>query len=252
MPRAAVANNYFNPPGNHPSLPNYFWMEAGGNLGVHGDGSPYEYHRSTHAHLSELLQNAGIPWRAYEEGISGSVCPLNPAGAKDSSGGRMFQPKHFPQIYFDDMTNGESSHSAYCIAHARPLAELAGDLGSNSIGRYNLITPDMCHDGHDRCGGNEIGNIDSWLRGFMPTIFNSQQYKAGNVIVFIATDEAENGDGPIPFLALGRGVKQGYRNEIRYTHSSLLRTLEEIFHVSPMLGGAAHAADLRDLFSAQP
>ena len=40
VPMAAVANNYFNPPGNHPSLPNYLWMEAGTNLGVHADGLP--------------------------------------------------------------------------------------------------------------------------------------------------------------------------------------------------------------------
>jgi hypothetical protein len=65
-------------------------------------------------------------------------------------------------------------------------------------------------------------------------------------------DEAANGDGPIPFLALGKGVKKGYKNEIYYNHSSLLRTLEEIFKVSPMLGAAAGATDLRDLFSALP
>jgi hypothetical protein len=43
-------------------------------------------------------------------------------------------------------------------------------------------------------------------------------------------------------------VKHGYKNEISYTHSALLRTLEEIFKVSPLLGYAAHANDLRDLF----
>jgi len=47
-------------------------------------------------------------------------------------------------------------------------------------------------------------------------------------------------------------VKRGYRNEIRYTHSSLLRTLEEIFHVGPLLGNAASANDLRDLFNGLP
>lgn len=252
LPRAAVANNYFNPPGNHPSLPNYLWMEAGTNFGIHADGPPSEFPLHTHAHLTELLHNAGIPWRAYEEAISGGSCPLRPEGARDPNGGDLYQPKHLAPIYFDDMTQGWNTHSAYCIAHVRPLGELAGDLSKNAIGRYNIITPDLCHDGHDPCGGSEIGHIDSWLRNFLPVIFNSAQYKSGRVILFIATDEASNGDGPIPFLALGRGVKRGYRNEIRYTHSSLLRTLEEIFHVSPLLGHAAYATDLRDLFSAYP
>jgi hypothetical protein len=44
----------------------------------------------------------------------------------------------------------------------------------------------------------------------------------------------------------------GYANTIPYTHSSTLRTLEEIFGVSPYLGDAANAADLRDLFSTFP
>jgi phosphatidylinositol-3-phosphatase len=252
VPMAAVANNYFNPPGNHPSLPNYLWMEGGQNYGIHADGVPGQYHLGTHAHLSELLQNAGILWRGYAESISGADCPLVPEGATDANGGRLYQPKHFPQVFFDDMTNARNPHSAYCIQHVRPLSELGSDLKNNAIGRYNFISPNMCHDGHDSCGGNEIAHIDAWLQGFLPMIFGSAQYKAGHVVIFIATDEAANGDGPIPFLALGHGVKRGYKNEIRYTHSSLLRTLEEIFKVSPPLGYAAHATDLRDLFAVFP
>jgi hypothetical protein len=252
VPMAAVANNYFNPPGNHPSLPNYLWMEAGQNFGIHSDNSPGSYHLTTHAHLSELLQNAGIPWRAYAENISGSVCPLGSAGGKDVNGGALYEPKHLPQIYFRDMTNGNNPHSSYCIQHVRPLSELGRDIRGNAIGRYNFITPSICHDGHDSCGGNEVAHIDSWLRNFLPQILNSPQYKQGHVTVFIATDEAENGDGPIPFLALGNNVKHGYKNEIRYTHSSLLRTLEEIFNVGPPLGHAASANDLRNLFTVMP
>lgn len=252
VPAAAVANNYFNPPSNHPSLPNYLWMEAGKNFGIHDDGLPSEYHQSTHAHFSRLLENAAIPWRAYEEDITGTDCPLEPEGPKDSQNNQLYQPRHFPQIYFDDMTNAGEAHSYYCIEHARPLTELATALQENKIGRYNFITPNLCDDGHDGCDGNAIAHIDNWLKATMPIIFNSEQYKAGHVVIFITADEAVNGDGPIPFLALGTSVKKGYTNEIRYTHSSLLRTLEEIFKVSPMLGDAAHAEDLKDLFSVLP
>jgi phosphatidylinositol-3-phosphatase len=252
VPIAAVADNYFNPPGNHPSLPNYLWMEAGQNFGVHDDGLPSQYHQSTHAHLSELLHNKGISWRAYEEHVSGTICPLEPEGPKDSSGTQLYQPRHFPQMFFDDMTDDRDPNSSYCIERARPLSTLASDLKENKIGSYNFLTPDMCDDGHDPCGGNEIAHIDTFLKNTLPTILDSEQYKAGHVIIFITADEAENGDGPIPFLALGDGVKKGYVNEVRYTHSSLLRTLEEIFKVSPMLGDAAKAEDLKDLFSVFP
>jgi hypothetical protein len=246
FPMAAVANNYFNPSGIHPSLPNYLWMEAGQSFGIRDDGPPSQHRLGTHAHLSALLENAGIPWRAYAESISGNVCPLT------SEGGGLYQTKHLPYVYFSDVTSGGNPHSTYCIQHVRPLSELRSDLNRNAIGRYNFITPNVCHDGHDSCGGNEIAHIDGWLRSFLPQILDSAQYKQGHVVLFIATDEARNGDGPIPFLALGHGVKRGYKNEIRYTHSSLLRTLEETFGVGPRLGHAASSNDLKDLLSVFP
>jgi len=63
---AAVANNYFNPPGNHPSLPNYLWMEAGRNFGIHDDGPPSQHHQSTHASsdhaFEECRSSPGAPY----------------------------------------------------------------------------------------------------------------------------------------------------------------------------------------------
>jgi len=42
------------------------------------------------------------------------------------------------------------------------------------------------------------------------------------------------------------------RSYIHYTHSSTLRTVQEIFGVTPMLRDAANATDLRDLFVSFP
>jgi len=44
----------------------------------------------------------------------------------------------------------------------------------------------------------------------------------------------------------------GYSNTIHYTHSSTVRTLQEIFAVTPLLGDAANATDLQDLFQTFP
>ena len=41
----------------------------------------------------------------------------------------------------------------------------------------------------------------------------------------------------------------GYFNNIHYTHSSTLRTFQEIFGVTALLGDAVNATDLSDLFS---
>jgi len=39
-----------------------------------------------------------------------------------------------------------------------------------------------------------------------------------------------------------------YASPIDYTHSSDLRTMQNIFHVGPYLGDAANATDLSDMF----
>ena len=44
----------------------------------------------------------------------------------------------------------------------------------------------------------------------------------------------------------------GYHNAIPPTHSSTLRTLEEIYRVSSLLGEAPNATDLSDLFAPFP
>lgn len=246
LPMASYAQQYYNPPGNHPSEPNYIWLEAGSNLGITDDNPPSLNHRSTTMHFVTLLQQAHISWKAYEESIEGSVCPL------DSSGS--YAPKHNPMIFFDDVTNTNDLHSAYCIAHERPYTELASDLQQQTVARYNFITPNLCDDMHDSCAPsyNSVLQGDSWLASQVPLILASQAYQHGGAL-FITWDEGEGNDGPIGMIVLSPYAKgHGYSNTIHYTHSSTLRTLEEIFGVTPLLGDAAQATDLRDLFNTFP
>ncbi|MBA2285493.1 MAG: phosphoesterase [Ktedonobacteraceae bacterium] len=246
LPMASYAEQYYNPPGIHPSEPNYLWLEAGSNLGITDDANPDANHQSTTLHLVTLLNTAGISWRSYQEGISGTVCPLSGAG--------LYAPKHNPMIFFDDVTNTNDPNSAYCIAHVRPYSELATDLQRNTQARYNFITPNLCNDMHDTCGplNDAVKQGDTWLAQNVPPILNSQAYQSGG-IVFIAWDEGEGGDGPIGMIALSPAAKGGgYSNTIHYTHSSLLRTLQEIFGITPLLGDAATATDLSDLFTTFP
>jgi hypothetical protein len=103
---------------------------------------------------------------------------------------------------------------------------------------------------HDTCAPfyNPVLQGDTWLAHTIPGIMASQAYKNGGVIL-ITWDEGEGSDGPIGMIALSSYAKgHGYSNTIHYTHSSTLRTLEELFQVSPLLGDAAKATDLRDLF----
>ena len=247
LPMASHAEQYYNPPGLHPSLPNYIWLEAGTNLGISNDGTPTQNHQSSTNHLVTLLKNAGIPWRSYQEDICGCLCPLVATNK--------YYPKHNPMVYFDDVTNTNNANSAYCIANMRPYSQLAGDLASNTVARYNFITPNQCNDMHGDTGCPVTDTIragDNWLSNNIPAILNSQAYSNGGAI-FIAWDEgAGTSDGPIGMIVISPLAKGGgYSNTLHYTHSSTLRTLQEIFNVTPLLGDAANATDLSDLFSAQ-
>jgi hypothetical protein len=252
LPMASYANNYNNPPGNHPSLPNYLWLDAGTNFGIHDDGSPAQHHQGTNNHLVKLLENAGISWKAYDEDISGTNCPLSNSGPKDSNGNPLYAVRHNPFVYFDDQTNTLNANSATCIAHVRPFSQLATDLAGNKVARYNFITPNLCDDMHDTCSGDPIAHGDQWLKKNVPAILNSTAYRSGGAL-FIVWDEAAKGDGPIPMILLSPFAKGShYSNSLYYTHSSLLRTLQEIFGVYPLIRDAANRRDLGDLFHVFP
>jgi len=248
LPKFAHAEQYFNPAGNHPSEPNYMWMEAGDNLGVIGDGDPSLNHQSTTDHLVTRLEAAKLTWRSYQEDISGTDCPL--VAVKN------YAPKHNAPVFFDDVTNMNDATAPRCIQHVRPYTELAGDLMNDTIADYNFITPNLCDDGHNVCPpqNDQTKQADDWLAANLPAILGSKGFTRGG-IVFLTWDEGENNsDGPIGMIVIANAAKPGYSNMIKYDHSSLLKTEEELFKITPLLrhSGDATVSDLADLFTSFP
>jgi len=258
---AAQPLQYFNPPGNHPSQPNYLWLEAGTNFGLLADTQPGQVPEiKPHTkHLVTLLQDAGISWKAYAEPDYGSpefhVCPLDFT---------YLDVNHLAPVYFDDVNDGLNPKSPECLAHVVPLRHLVEDLADHTTAQYNLIIPDLCHQGHEGvtpCDPTEPGSntlrSDQWLKKNLPVILNSDAYKQDGAL-FVIWDEAEDtdqySDGPIFVFLLSPlakgGGKRAYTNKIHYDHSSTLKTIEEIFNVTPLLGAAAgpKTQDLSDLF----
>ena len=257
--KAAQPLDYYNPPSDHPSQPNYVWLESGSAQGVVADTQPGQPQFFTTKHLVRLLQNAGISWKVYAEPDFGSAvfdnCPLDFSSPDVGI---------LAQVYFNDVNDGLNPQSRECISHVVPYYNLAADLADHKPARYNLIIPDLCHDGHegispcdDQEPADNTARGDEWLKKNVPVILESDAYKNGGAL-FIIWDEAEDdgvyADGPIPMFLLspfakGEG-KTGYHNSIHYNHSSTLKTIQEIFGVKPLLGGAASSetADLSDLF----
>jgi hypothetical protein len=243
LPLASYASGYFSPPGLHPSPPNYLWLEAGTNFGisgVFGDGDPSDYNLTTHEHLTHQLDRAGIPWKSYQENITGTDCP--------TTGILPYAVRHNPVMYFSDVT----SSFEYCTNHVRPYPELEADLAKNSVANLNYIKPNYTNDMHTGYVGSisEIKTGDNWLAAELPKILNSTAY-SNNGAVFITWDEDDSGtpQDPIGMIVLSPLAKGGgYTTTNYYTHSSTLRTFQEIFGVRPFLGDAANSPSLADLF----
>jgi hypothetical protein len=242
LPMASRCEGYYNIPDLHPSLPNYLWLEAGTNFGILDDNGPELDHQNTTNHFVTLLENAGISWKTYQEDITGTFVPLT-----DWNG---YAVRHNPFVYFDDVTGTNNPTYQYGISHIRPYSELAADFTNGSVARYNFLKPNICNDGHDSCAPlyNPVRQVDVWLAAEVPKILSSDAYKNDGAL-FITWDESHLPDPRIGMLLLSPLARgNGYTNTIYYTHSSTLRTLQEIFGVSPFLGDAANATDLSDLF----
>ncbi|GDY19468.1 acid phosphatase [Verrucomicrobiota bacterium] len=244
LPQASYCEQYYNPPGLHPSEPNYIWLEAASNLGIVTNDDPAINHRATTNHLVALLRAAGVSWKSYQEDISGAYVPLTATNR--------YAPKHNPMVFFDDVTGTNNPADPYGRAHIRPYSELWTDLANHTVPRYCFITPNLCNDGHDNCppGYNRIRQGDDWLATEIPKITNSPAYQ-NNGAIFIVWDEGLGSDGPIGLIVLSPLARGGgYFNNLHYTHSSFVRTMQDIFGVNQTyLADATNARDLFDLFT---
>ncbi len=227
------------------------------------------------------LINLPLPenqWTVPLASLSGVFGPGNYLNAYNDSTQYNYAPKHNPMVFFSDTNGGNDLSTSNPLArNYAPLQQLAFDLADNRVADYNWITPDQYNEMHSGLSGGFVGltgdasNIragDNTVSRLVPLIMGSQAYKDGGVII-LWWDESESdgeaGDnaddfahtiGEIVISNLAHANEGGlpYASPIDYSHSSDLRTMQEIFHVkatggsSPYLGDAANANDLSDMF----
>ena len=190
-----------------------------------------------------------------------------------------FAAKHDGQLFFTATNGGtaaapDTSASNPEAQFYAPLQQLQTDLNNNTVARYNLITPDQYNDMHTALStdftyngvtyqagtdAEQIAQGDNFLSIIVPEIEASQAFKNNGEIV-IWNDETE-GEGAVDTAGytsteivispLAKG--NAYTNDISYTHSSDVVTLQNIFGVAGggpggYLGAAGGATSLADLF----
>jgi phosphatidylinositol-3-phosphatase len=302
----SYASNYQNvSPNLHPSEPNYVWQEAG-VAGPLNDADPYPNNIVNAPNLTGQMAAKGQTWRSYQEdtnllntmgqnfNAAGGVLTSNVAAksqyevpltsfsgqsgsytnAYNGSHQYNYAAKHNPQVFFTDTNGGNNPTASNPQAkNYAPMQQLATDLASNTVSRYNWITPNQYNDMHSALNTNftyngvtygagtdaqKIAMGDKFLSIVVPMIEASQAFKNnGEIVIWNDETEGDNKAGTtsgftsmeIVISPLAKG--NAYTNNILYTHSSDLATLQYIFNAAGpdgFLGGAAGATTLADLY----
>ena len=218
--------------------------------------------------------NAVLPrnqWTVPLKSFSGNFT----SGVNQFNGSTQFNyaVKHNPQAFFTDSNGGNDLTAANPQSHNyAPLQQLFFDLANNAVADYNWITPNQFNDMHTALKAGFMGltgdaaNIrqgDNFLSMVIPAIMASRAYRDHGAII-LWWDESEDvtdTDNPddlthtIPEIVISPDAHpnvngEPYASDVFLTHSSDLRTMQEIFHVNRpfFLGDAIHATDLSDLF----
>ena len=182
-----------------------------------------------------------------------------------------YAAKHNPMVFFTNTNGGnDPTPDNPASSNYAPLQQLFTDLATDNVAEYNWISPNQFNDMHTTLSGGYRGLTgdpakilqgDDFLRQIIPAIMASNAYKNHGAII-IWFDESEQdavGDNPDDFnhtiaeIVISSRAHANvnglpYASPVNFTHSSDLRTMQEIFHVGPLLGDAVNANDLSDLF----
>ena len=223
-----------------------------------GVGCVYPAHVKT---IANQLDDKGLTWKGYMEDMGNdpkresATCGHPAIGSVDSTERAtrddQYATKHDPFVYFHAILDSES-----CKKNVVPLTQLEIDLQSESqTPNLAFITPNLCHDGHDRpCKDGEPGSLESantFLERWIPLITKSPAFRKDGLLI-ITFDEALSidataccdepsgpntpapgvngpGGGRTGAVLLSPFIKPGRVSNVPYNHYSMLRSVEDIF-----------------------
>lgn len=206
-----------------PSLPNYLAMVSGSTHGVTTSCEDCVFDTPT---LADTIEASGRTWKTYADGLP------EPGFTGVQSGA--YVKRHNPFLYFKGVLDRPDR-----LRRIVPYTEFSADITAKRLPSFSLVVPDLCNGMHD-CA---VERGDAWLKAFLKPLLASKQLAGGAVV--ITFDEGHKGDtankgGHIPTLVLGPAVRRSRQSNVRLTHYSLLRTVEDAWKL-PHLGRAATA-----------
>jgi len=224
----ALAQNYHAL--THPSLPNYIALTSGTTAGISSDCNPSGSKcRANVPNIADTIEQSGHSWKEYAEDMPTS-CNASNAG--------LYAVRHNPFMYYPGIT----SDSTRCASHVVPFSQFSRDL-SGHLPDFSFITPNLCNDMHN-CS---VQTGDAWLAQQVPLILKSAAFTRQHSLLVITWDEGEAGDNRVPAIFAGPAARPGYTSGARYSHYSLLHTLEVLWNLPPLTQNDRSAPVMNDM-----
>lgn len=211
--RGAALRNYHAL--THPSQPNYVALVAGSAYGIQND-DPVTIDVP---HLGDLLDEHGLSWKVYAEDY--------PGGCFTAASSGHYVRRHVPFLDFANMQRDPRRCSAAIV----DATTLDADIAAGTLPSFSLYVPNTVDDGHD----TGVAAADTWLRARFAPLLDDARFMDGTLFI-VTFDEGATGGPNIVYCSLyGAGVQSGAATADYYDHYSLLRTIEEIFHIGTLL-----------------
>ena len=208
----------------HPSQPNYLDLFSGSDQGVSGDTCDSSVYAPPD--LGGQLINAKYSFAGYSEGLPAA----GDTSCADSA--TAYARKHVPWANFSD-TNGPTTNLPYTSFPTTTA-------GYSSLPTVSFVIPNLNDDMHD----GTIQQGDTWLQQNMDAY--AQWAKTHNSLLIVTSDENDTTTGDpsnqIFTIFVGQHVQIG-TNNTSINHFSVLRTLEDMYGLTP-INNATSATDI--------
>jgi acid phosphatase len=240
----ALATQYY--ANTHPSIGNYFMLTAG-QLVTNNDSL------NTTVNVDNIVRHlltAGKTWKSYAESL--------PAVGYIGGDQYPYVRHHNPLSYFSDVAN-----SSVQRLNLVPFTQFSADLSNNQLPNYSFVVPNQNHNAHDcptaptGCtNAVKLATADAWLKNNIAPLLNNPGFQRDGILIIVFDEgfntDTAHGGGRVAAVAVGPGVRKGFKSTAFYQHQNVLRTTLDALGIHSYPGIGGNSADMSDLFGAAP
>jgi len=137
-----------------------------------------------------------------------------------------YERKHTPFMSYIDVTQ-DTQRCSGAIVNATGFD---ADVYTNNLPQLSFYIPNSYNDGHE----TSLAFADAWLRSRFDPLLSDPRFIVGTLFVVVFDEAVSTGPNMVYCSFHGAGVKPGVTSAEPFDHYSLLRTIEEIFHVGTL------------------